>query len=263
MAPSELDALLELAIAPSLFDKLKPGEELVADEDCHLFFGHGTDARSSCVQGLRPPALGLHRTVERVRELARRRGRSGVTWEVVTPPLTDRTVDELTALGLQPSSPPVAVIMALTSPPRASPASTLVTAVDTIDEYRVHVSLTHEIFKMTDRLPATMRHIDAHGADDVAERSFVRYVARVEGEPAGASTATFAPGAVMLHSGSTLERLRNRGVYSAMVAHRWNEAVRRGTPRVVTRAGPMSRPILEKLGFRELGLVHFLTDTVQ
>lgn len=94
----------------------------------------------------------------------------------------------------------------------------------------------------------------------LADKTFVRYVARIDGEPAGAATATVTPAGLMLHSGSTLERLRGRGVYSALVAHRYREAMDRGTPHLVTRAGPMSKPIVAKLGFRVSGVPHFMVD---
>jgi hypothetical protein len=44
------------------------------------------------------------------------------------------------------------------------------------------------------------------------------------------------------------------------VRARWNEAVRRGTPALVTQAGKMSRPILERLGFLEVACIEILLD---
>jgi hypothetical protein len=53
---------------------------------------------------------------------------------------------------------------------------------------------------------------------------------------------------------------RGRGVYSSVVHARWQETVERGVPRMVVSAGPMSAPILERLGFRRLGQVRLLRD---
>ena len=53
---------------------------------------------------------------------------------------------------------------------------------------------------------------------------------------------------------------RGRGAYRALVAARWADAERAGTPLAVTRAGPMSRPILRRVGFSELAEIHFLED---
>jgi hypothetical protein len=44
------------------------------------------------------------------------------------------------------------------------------------------------------------------------------------------------------------------------VAARWEDAVARGTPLLVTQAGPMSRPILQRLGFREVCELWILLD---
>jgi hypothetical protein len=41
---------------------------------------------------------------------------------------------------------------------------------------------------------------------------------------------------------------------------RWDEAVERGTPRIVVSAGAMSAPILLRLGFAPIGHVRLLTD---
>jgi hypothetical protein len=44
------------------------------------------------------------------------------------------------------------------------------------------------------------------------------------------------------------------------VAARWEDAVSRGTPLLVTQASPMSHPILERLGFREICRICALSD---
>jgi hypothetical protein len=41
---------------------------------------------------------------------------------------------------------------------------------------------------------------------------------------------------------------------------RWDEAVRRGTPLAVTQASRNSRPILARLGFREVCTIRVLID---
>jgi predicted GNAT superfamily acetyltransferase len=65
---------------------------------------------------------------------------------------------------------------------------------------------------------------------------------------------------VTLFGGSTLPEARGRGAYRALVAARWDDAVERGTPILVTQAGPMSRPILAQLGFREVCEIRILLD---
>ena len=57
-----------------------------------------------------------------------------------------------------------------------------------------------------------------------------------------------------------LPEARGRGAYRALVAARWRDAVARRTPLLVTQAGRMSRPILARLGFREVCEIRILVD---
>ena len=86
------------------------------------------------------------------------------------------------------------------------------------------------------------------------------YLAYLDGEPVGFGRAVFAPWATLLLGGATLPHARGRGVYTSLVHARWREGVERGVPRIVVSAGPMSAPILERLGFRRLGRVRLLLD---
>jgi hypothetical protein len=44
------------------------------------------------------------------------------------------------------------------------------------------------------------------------------------------------------------------------VRARWDAAVERGTPALVVQAGRMSRPILDRLGFRTVCTIRALVD---
>ena len=63
-----------------------------------------------------------------------------------------------------------------------------------------------------------------------------------------------------LAGGSTREEMRGRGAYRALVRARWDAAVERGTPALTVGAESMSRPILERLGFIDVGWTGCLTD---
>jgi ribosomal protein S18 acetylase RimI-like enzyme len=86
------------------------------------------------------------------------------------------------------------------------------------------------------------------------------YLAYVDGEPVARASASFGEHAVSLFGGSTLPEARGRGAYRALVAARWEDAVARGTPVLITQASPMSRPILARLGFREVCEIRILLD---
>jgi predicted GNAT family acetyltransferase len=53
-----------------------------------------------------------------------------------------------------------------------------------------------------------------------------------------------------LWGGGTMPEYRNRGIYSALVAARAQEAIARGMHYLYIEASPMSRAVLEKRGFR-------------
>jgi hypothetical protein len=87
-----------------------------------------------------------------------------------------------------------------------------------------------------------------------------RYLAEIDGQPVGTASGTFTAHGVVLNAGSVLEPARGRGAYRALVRARWEDAEAAGTPALVTQAGAMSKPILERLGFTEICRVEALID---
>ena len=59
---------------------------------------------------------------------------------------------------------------------------------------------------------------------------------------------------------AVLPDARGRGAYRALVQARWADAVARGTPLAVTDAGSQSRPVLARMGFREICTIRCLID---
>jgi GNAT superfamily N-acetyltransferase len=84
------------------------------------------------------------------------------------------------------------------------------------------------------------------------------YLAWCDGEPAAVGWARLRAGRrfASLWGGGTRPSMRRRGLYTALVATRVQEARARGHAHALVDAGPMSRPILEHLGFRELVRMH-------
>lgn len=79
------------------------------------------------------------------------------------------------------------------------------------------------------------------------------WIAYVDGKPVSEGRIDFACGEFAgIWGGATLPDYRNRGIYTALVAARAAEAVERGCRFLTIDASPMSRPILEKRGFRLL-----------
>jgi GNAT superfamily N-acetyltransferase len=76
------------------------------------------------------------------------------------------------------------------------------------------------------------------------------YVAYVDDQPAAAGWTYFDKGHFAgLWGGSTVEAYRGRGLYTALLATRVQEARARGVPYLTIDAGEMSRPIVARHGF--------------
>ncbi|MBV9790764.1 MAG: hypothetical protein JOZ51_21400 [Chloroflexi bacterium] len=260
MSNSNNAALLTLAEAPNIYEPINEGEHLLIEEGYVLFLGRGDDPGFNSVQHLRLSPTTIEATIAEIHDQARQHGRHALTWEVASSATPADLVERLQALGMTPATPPLAVVMALHTPPPAPPSEIAVSRVASIADFRAYVTITHEVFGMMDRLDAELERIDREGAKDLAQQRFVRYIAWIADEPVAAASALFTDAGVMLHSGSTRPSARGRGAYRALVAARWNDAVARGTPVAVTRAGPQSRPILRQVGFQALTEIHFLVD---
>lgn len=80
------------------------------------------------------------------------------------------------------------------------------------------------------------------------------YAAYVDGIPVSAAWMHFYPGThfASLWGGSTLAEYRGRGIYRDLVGVRAQQARQRGYRYLTVDASPMSRPILERLGFEVL-----------
>lgn len=155
--------------------------------------------------------------------------------------------------------------------PQEPPDAVLVLALDALPD-RLAQPARHDIRRIT----------DARGLDDVfsiqsdvwnEDHTFLRarletviqtkpealsiYCAYVDGVPASAGWIDFAGAPFAgLWGGSTREAYRGRGLYTALVAVRAQEARNRGFRFLTIDASPMSRAILEKLGFRLLALAY-------
>ncbi|MEV5875284.1 GNAT family N-acetyltransferase [Streptomyces sp. NPDC052101] len=87
-----------------------------------------------------------------------------------------------------------------------------------------------------------------------APGTVVAVVALAGDEPVSAARMELVPGTLFagLWGGGTVEGWRGRGIYRALVAHRAHVAAAHGYRYLQVDASPMSRPILERLGFHAL-----------
>ena len=87
------------------------------------------------------------------------------------------------------------------------------------------------------------------------------YLVAVDGEPAATAQLTLTPelGLASLGSAATLPAYRRRGFYRALLRERLLLAQARGMDYVDTEASPMSRPLLEQVGFYPISEVTVYT----
>jgi GNAT superfamily N-acetyltransferase len=248
--------LLELAEEPGLWLPPEPTHDVVfADGYCLV-----TYVRSAWVHRIRLAGEDVERAVEDVRSLLRARGLDEVTWWAGERSTPGDLVPRLEALGLEADDPPQMTTLTIEHEPAGRPAVE-VRRVEAFDDYLTALEIDWESFELPEA-EREERRAAARAAWPliVADGRSSVFLAYLEGRPVGFGRAVFAPWAALLLGGATLPEARGRGVYTALVHARWRETVARGVPRIVVSAGPMSAPILQKLGFERLGRVRLLRD---
>lgn len=89
----------------------------------------------------------------------------------------------------------------------------------------------------------------------------VGFLALLDRQPAATALAVPSERGVLLIGGATADWARGRGLYRALVRARWDYALARGTPTLVTHAAPdTSYPILRRLGFEHVCAIRRLED---
>jgi ribosomal protein S18 acetylase RimI-like enzyme len=90
--------------------------------------------------------------------------------------------------------------------------------------------------------------------DMASAAGLVRYLARVEGEPAGGASLRIAAGIAQLCGAATLPAQRRRGVQSSLLAERLEQAGAAGCDLAVvtTQPGSKSQENVQRLGFELL-----------
>lgn len=168
--------------------------------------------------------------------------------------------ERLEALGFVPDEfAPTLGSLVLDHEPLGEPTAE-VRRVESFEDYRIamEIDLTGWGFDETVRERRRARYEENWATSQ--QQGAVHYLGYLDGRAVGQARAFFLDGAVLLLGGATLPEVRGRGVYVSLVHERWRDAVARGTPALVVQAGPLSRPILERLGFQLLGEIRLLVD---
>jgi GNAT superfamily N-acetyltransferase len=190
-----------------------------------------------------------------VRSLLRDRGRDKTQWEVGSSAEPSDLVDQLLERGLIHDKDPYAVALVLTSEPPPPPPELVARRVATFEEFAAGAAVQWEAFE-SEEVEEARAMLPERWRDSPS----VMHAAWLDGELVAAGTAAPTEHGLLLYGGATLPRARGRGAYRALLHARWEEAVRNGTPTLITQGGSMSRTILERLGFERVGEVHMLLD---
>ena len=245
-----------------------PGIEVVDAPWCRITFQPDYPVPGpNSAAFVRCPAAEVDAMVDEVRAMFRARGLP-LTWILDPGHEPADLAQRLVARGATPdaTSPEVAVMVlpagASLEPPQVEGLELLDALVD-IDLFRAADAVNVEAFRAAPRsADASQRAAQERRWRNLRDAGNRRLVlATVRGEPAGsAGMALHAPAGAIINGGAVAPRFRGRGVYRAMVAERLRLAREAGAAGLSVWGGPMSAPILARLGFQAVGWRRFLLD---
>ncbi len=199
--------------------------------------------------------------LEEVRRRVRSKGQA--VWWIGPSAEPSDVYERLGALGLAPPQDRTPLLHALVlAREPAAPAGVDAERIETYEQFAAVRELQWDAFD-TPEERRTLNRARLREDFEESQRGGIPcfFLASIEGRPAGAALAVPSDRGVFLIGGATAAWARGRGVYRALVHARWEYAVERGTPALVTHAKPdTSYPILRRLGFEEVCTIRRLED---
>lgn len=251
------DRILALADEPNTHTPLKDGEERIVEPRFVIWLGPGEGPGWTVVQRFRFEPDEVDSVIAEVHELLGERGRDSCSWEIGTTARPAGLAEMLLARGMQwAERDSHQTGMVLEHEPEPGPPEVSVRRAESLDDYIVSEAIAHLAFG--GEVPSDEEVAALHARQNPAVSR--RYIATIDGVDIGTAAATFVADGVVLNAGSTLADHRGRGAYRALVRARWDDAVTAGTPVLITQAGEMSRPILERLGFQAVCTIQAVVD---
>jgi hypothetical protein len=254
-------AVREYAETPDRYATVVEGSSVSRFDDGRVCVIYGTTWAS--VTGVRVSEDEVGDLVAQVRGLTGA-GKRCMWW--LGPSVTPRDLPErLKEHGLVDPTDGVPLVkaLALADPPAETPAGIEVRRVETYDDFVASREVQWDAFDVPeDRREQQRPHMRNDFDESMALGIPVSFLATLDGKPAATGMAVPSDRGVFLIAGSTATWARGRGLYRALVRARWDYAVERGTPALVTQSIPdTSYPILKKLGFVDVCDVQRVEDT--
>jgi hypothetical protein len=251
-------SLREYAETPDRFGLIPDGASVSRFDDGRVCIVQGTLWAS--VSGVEVAGDEVGALVAQVRELVGREKRC--TWwlapSVRPPDLHERLLEH----GLVTADVPFVHALALDRPPPPIPAGVEVREVTSFEDFLASREVQWEAFAVDEQRRNEQRaHFRSEFDESIELGVPVGFLAMLDGRAAATGLGVPSDRGVFLIAGSTASWARGRGLYRALVRARWDYAVARGTPALVTQAVPdTSYPILKHLGFADVCTVRRLDD---
>jgi GNAT superfamily N-acetyltransferase len=250
--------LREFAQTPDRYTRVSADVERYADERVCVIQGNTWAG----VAGVRVGEDDVAALVDEVRERIPP-GKTIVWWIDPDAQPTDLRT-RLVSLGFRVPADRGDVLYALAcvEEPPPGPPEVRVARVETFEDHVAATELVWDAFATpTERREAQRVHLRAEFDAAAAAGVPVTFLARIDGAAVGVGRSIYSDRGVFLVAGAVVEHARGRGVYRALVRARWDDAVARGTPALVTEALPdTSYPILKRVGFVEVCEIRRLED---
>lgn len=215
---------------------------------------------------VRTTAEGLDATIADVRGRLRELGFSGNVWHVGPSSRPEGLGAMLRARGFKPAArppyEPMLTSMVLVEPPTGGVDPAIeVRVVSSLDEYVKALGVAMVAFNESEEDIAGWMAAAPKLWESQDGKMRFTHIAYLEGKPVGFGFAVGAPAGILLGGSGVLPEARGRGVYRAMLAARWAHTQQSGGGGLAIQAGAMSRPILERCGFKVVCQLEVLEDT--
>ena len=257
MLSPELRAFAE---APDRYTQLSPDVERFADERVCVLQGPTWAA----VSGVRVAAEAVEALVAEVE--GRVPAEKSTTWWLGPSAEPPDLVERLEALGFTdpPDHASLLYGLACAIAPPPGPPEVDVRRVESLADFVVARDLGWEAFEIAqERRDQEATHLETF-YEGMRNGGPIPFLAYLDGEPVGVGRSVRSPRGAFLIGGAVLPHARGRGVYRALVRARWDDAVERGTPALVTEAIPdTSYPVLKRIGFVEVCAIRRLGGRAQ